>query len=86
VTKPSPPQSDERSDTTTTVTLDSLQPPTWLTKSSNDPARALVVDVLRALVDSGEAGWTLLESGDVRITCLSGMVLHLGEDGVTRIE
>jgi hypothetical protein len=66
--------------------LESLLPPTWLTTPSSDPARAFVVDVLRALVDSGEAFWTILESGDVRVTFPSGVVLQLGEDGITRIE
>lgn len=51
----------------------------------DDPARAVVIEALLALVEAGEAFWTVLESGDVRVDCASGIVLHLGERGLTRI-
>ena len=51
----------------------------------DDPARAFVLGALHALVGNGTATWTALESGDVLLTCSSGIVLNLGKDGVTRI-
>jgi len=51
----------------------------------DDPARAVVIEALLSLVEAGEAFWTVLESGDVRVDCASGIVLHLGERGLARI-
>jgi hypothetical protein len=77
--------SDSRGEIATTVALEIRQSPGWLGDRGGDPARAAVVAALRALADSGEALWTILESGDVRFSCESGAVYHLTENGVTRI-
>jgi hypothetical protein len=79
------PQPDERGGPTPTIVLENWQPPAWLHESGDDPARAIVMAMLRALADSGHALWTTLESGDVRLSCASGVVYHLTESGVTRI-
>ena len=47
--------------------------------------RALVLRLLHGLVDSGVAGWTVLESGDIRLSLASGAIFNLGQGGVTRI-
>ena len=49
------------------------------------PDRELVLRLLRGLVESGVAEWTVLESGDVRLSLASGAVFNLGQSGVTRI-
>jgi hypothetical protein len=85
MTRHSLPEPEERSETATSTALGAWEPPAWLTTPSNDPARALVVDVLRALAENGEVEWTILESGDVCVTHSSGLVLHLRENGITRI-
>lgn len=59
--------------------------PAWLDAMRDDPARAVVIEALLSLVEAGEAFWTVLESGDVRVDCVSGIVLHLGERGLARI-
>ena len=50
-----------------------------------DPDRDLVLRLLRGLVESGVAEWTVLESGDIRLSLASGAVFNLGQGGVTRI-
>jgi hypothetical protein len=85
VTRQSSPQPDERGGSIATVALETWRPPTWLDVPGDDPARAFVVGAVRALVDAGQATWAVLEGGDVRVTCSSGVVLHLTEDGVIRI-
>lgn len=79
------PLAGERGNLTTSDSLKAWQPG-WLTAPNHDPARAVVVYALRALVASGEAAWTILESGDIQVTCVSGAVLQLRESGVTRIQ
>jgi hypothetical protein len=65
--------------------LAAWQPPSWLNEPGYDPARAVVIAAFRTLADSGMALWTILESGDVRLSCETGEVFHLTEYGVTRI-
>jgi hypothetical protein len=50
-----------------------------------DPDREFVLRSLRGLVESGVAEWTVLESGDIRLSLASGVIFNLGQDGVTRI-
>ena len=51
-----------------------------------DHDRDFVLRLLRGLVESGVAEWTVLESGDIRLSLASGAVFNLGQGGVTRIE
>lgn len=50
-----------------------------------DPDREFVLRLLRGLVESGVAEWTVLESGDIRLSLASGAIFNLGQGGVTRI-
>jgi hypothetical protein len=50
-----------------------------------DRDREFVLRLLRGLVESGVAEWTVLESGDIRLSLASGAIFNLGQDGVTRI-
>jgi hypothetical protein len=70
---------------TALATPEAWRHPGWLETSNGDPARAFVLGALHALVRNGTATWTALEGGDVRLTCSSGIVLHLGQYGVTRL-
>lgn len=50
-----------------------------------DPDREFILRLLRGLVESGVAEWTVLESGDIRLSLASGAIFNLGQGGVTRI-
>ena len=50
-----------------------------------DPDREFVLRLLRGLVESGVAEWTVLESGDIRLSLASGAIFNLGQGGITRI-
>jgi hypothetical protein len=70
----------------TAITVPHFRRPAWFDATAEeDPARAVVMETLFALVEKGEAVWTVLESGNVRLDCISGVVLHLGEHGLTRL-
>jgi hypothetical protein len=85
VTRQRSPEPDEPSEETAVTISEAWRHPSWLDAPNGDSAREFVLGVLHALVRNGTATWTALESGDVRLTCSSGVVLHLGENGVTRI-
>jgi hypothetical protein len=51
----------------------------------SDPDRALVMRMVRSLVESGVAEWTVLDSGDIRLGLASGEIFNLGQDCATRI-
>jgi hypothetical protein len=78
-------QPEERGEPSTVGALETWRPPAWLDTPGEDAARAFVVDAVRALVDARLATWTVLEGGDVRVTCSSGVVFQLTEDGIIRI-
>ena len=84
MTRPSLPQPEGRGAPSTVGALESWRPPACLDTPGEDAARAFVVDSVRALVDAGLATWVVLEGGDVRVTCSSGVVLQLTEDGIIR--
>jgi hypothetical protein len=79
------PQPDDQSELAAIIVLDNWRPPAWLHEPGDDPARTIVMAMLRALANNGHALWTILESGDVRLSCVSDAVYHLTEYGVTRL-
>jgi hypothetical protein len=85
VTRQWSPEPDEPRQETALTTPEVWRHPNWLETPNGDPARAFVLGALHALVENGTATWTTLEGGDVRLICPSGIVLHLGQNGVTRI-
>jgi hypothetical protein len=76
---------DGRDEIAKIVVLETWQPPNWLNEPGDDPARAVVMAAFRELADSGMALWSVLESGDVHLSCETGEVFHLTEYGVRRI-
>jgi hypothetical protein len=76
---------DDRRQIAGTVALRAWHPPGWLNEPDADPSCAVVMAAFRALADSGKVVWTLLESGEVRLSCDSGEVYRLTERGVTRL-
>jgi hypothetical protein len=85
VTRQQPTEPDKPSQETAPITPEGSRDSSGPNAVPDDPARAFVLGAFHALVGSGTATWTALESGDVLLTCSWGIVLHLGKDGVTRI-
>jgi hypothetical protein len=84
-TRQNSPRLEGRNDVTISTVFEAWRPPIGVDETSDDPARTVVMAAFHALVDSGMALWTTLESGDVRISCEWGAVYHLDEYGVTRV-
>jgi hypothetical protein len=86
VTRQRPTEPDKPKQETASTTPEGWRDSNGPNAVPDDPARAFVLGALHALVGNGTATWTALESGDVLLTCSSGIVLHLGKDGVTRVQ